>query len=55
MSVKSSFMHTVVTLAFIIGAVTLRECKMTAKIAGNNSIEMQSQRSLHWLNMPEQS
>lgn len=36
-------------------ALQLRECKMTAKIAGNNSIEMQSQCSLHWLNMPEQS
>lgn len=28
---------------------------MTAKIAGSNSIEMQSQCSLHWLNLPEHS
>lgn len=36
-------------------ALRLRKCKMTAKIAGNNSIEMQSQCSLHWLNMSERS
>lgn len=28
---------------------------MTAKIAGSNSIEMQSQCSPHWLNLPAHS